>query len=248
MVLIKDEVIVEMALRAGDANYKDFEQSIYNQAYYRATRAVAKTYQLLQKTYSFILGDVVDNTQQQVTLDIPDFNSELLVRVNNLQLSKKGQHLESHDRFTYYLEWREGQLVFDYVLGSYTSALGNPRNLDITELMNVGITERTDEQIAEAVSFKSTGDRIDMVYNIIPDRYTDTKGEFIIPNRYEEELISEGINYIAKLGVAKFVEGEKQKKYEKIMVMYKPRSDKDKELLSSKEFIKIRPFTFPDRI
>lgn len=249
ITLNNNEIINEIALRCGDSDFKDFPISIYNQAYYRANRAVAKTYQLLQKVLVFTTKDMVTNTADDIILDIPDFNSEILVRVNDIPLKKKGQHLEYHDRYSYYMELRDGQWIFNYVLGDYTSVLGNPRNIDITELMNVGVTERTDEQIAEAQSLKGMEDEVVIVYNIIPDRYTEKEGEFIIPSRYEEEIIKEGINYIAKLGIAKFTDGgEKQKKYEKIMVMYTPRSDKDKELLTSGEFIKIRPYTFPDRI
>jgi len=245
----KEEVITEIALRCGDSNYKDFETSLYEQAYYRANREVAKTYQMLKKTISFTLSDRVDNVTDDIIFDIPDFNSEILVKVNNFPLKKTANHFEGTDRFVYYLEPLEGQWVFNYILGYFTTTLGNPQNIDITELMNVGITERTSEQIAQEAAYKGTEDQIVIMYNIIPNHETDLQGEFVIPGRYEEELINEGTTYIAKLGVAKFaIDTERQEKYKIVLRMYKTKSDKDKRLLTDKPFIKMKVWKFPDEV
>jgi len=245
----KEEIIDEIALRCGDSNYKDFESALYSQAYYRANREVAKTYQMLKKTISFILSDRVDNVTDDIIFDIPDFNSEILVKVNNFPLKKTANHFEGTDRFVYYLEPFEGQWTFNYILGNFTSNLGNPQNIDITELMSVGITERTDEQIQQEAAYKGTEDNIVIMYNVIPDHYTDLEGEFVIPARYEEELINEGTTYIAKIGVAKFASSEeKQDKYKTILRMYRTRSDKDKRLLTDKPFIKMKVWKYPDEV
>lgn len=245
----KEEVIAEIAQRCGDSNYKDFEASLYSQAYYRASREIAKSYQILKKTISFTLSDRVDNLIDDIIFDIPDFNSEILVKVNNLPLKKIANHFEGTDRFVYYWEPFEGQWTFNYILGNFTSNIGNPQNIDITELMSVGITERTDEQIQQEAAYKGTQDSVVVMYNIIPDHSTDTEGEFVIPARYEEELINEGTTYIAKLGAAKFASSEeKLNKYQMVLRMYKTKSDKDKRLLTDKPFIKMKVWKFPDEV
>lgn len=59
---------------------------------------------------------------------------------------------------------------------------------------------------------KKLTDEVSIVYTILPSETDDTKTEFIIPDKYQEELIEETIIYLSKIGMARF-QAEKKQKY-----------------------------------
>lgn len=59
---------------------------------------------------------------------------------------------------------------------------------------------------------KNLEDEITIVYTVLPTETDDYKTEFIIPDKYQEELIEETILYLSKIGMARF-QAEKKQKY-----------------------------------
>lgn len=176
-------VVLEVALLCNDLTFKDFPKNIYEQAYYRATRILAKKYETFSKVESFIWGDRVEDINTDCVLDLTDFLHEVQVTVNGNRLNSVNNEIEVTGQ--YYIKRIEEDLLFNY-----------------------------------AVLPKALTDEIVIIYNVIPDKLTYSDGEYFLPHIYEEELISETLSYICKLGISKF-DNEKSRKYEKLFMLNK---------------------------
>lgn len=244
-MLIKS-LISEVALRCGDPNFKEFDVNTYKRALYRANREIAKAYEIFKKILSFKLSDMVSNTNDDIRITIPDFKSEYLVKVNNYNLEKVGDEIQSQYRFAYYLELKDGELIFNYVLGGtlYTNTI-EVTGLDITEEMSKGFFER-EESTRDLNLGKSLQDEIVIGYTSIPDLESEL-GEYDIPERFQEEQIEKSIFLVAKLGIAKYTDPESQvgNKYRNLLSLYKSEktSDYDKLIAKDNPWVMIKPWS-----
>jgi hypothetical protein len=234
--------ISEIALRTNDTSFSDFNRSIYERALYRADREVAKKYEILQKVLSFQLSDMTNNLEDDMVLDVPDLKDVFLVTVNGNPLNKVSHAIYNHYSMCYYLEYRENQWLFNYALRLEVIGTEDLTNADITEFMSTGITER------DAVTpkpTKSLTDKIVIQYTAMPNTNTEI-GEFIIPDKYEEERIELALKYIAKLGITKFPpQSEKYQKYAGLFQLLKNNSEIDKYIIKDNAWVAIQPFRFP---
>jgi hypothetical protein len=241
------QLLGEVSLRCGDPEFKDFEKQIYQRAIYRSNREIAKFYGILQKTFSFTLQDQIEAIDGDIILDLPDMKAEFLVSVNGNELVKVANKLETQMRYCYYLEFREGTWYFNYTLGDNGLISGiDITGQDITETMSQSLFERIESSDVQQ-TIKAFSDQITICYTIIPDLESDI-GEYDIPSKFEEEQLERTINYMSKLGLAKFPNienSEKGQKYYRLYQMYKneKRSDIDANIAKDREFIKITPWS-----
>lgn len=241
-----NQLLSEISLRCGDPEFKDFEKQIYQRAVYRSNREIAKFYGILQKTYSFTLQDQITAIDDDIILDLPDMKAEFLVSVNGNELVKVANKLETQMRYCYYLEFREGTWYFNYTLGDNGLVSGiDITGQDITETMSQSLYERIESSDVQS-TIKAFSDQITICYTIIPDLDTEV-GDYDIPSKFEEEQVSRAVNYMAKLGTAKYPTDttEKGLKYLRLMQMYKSdkRSDIDANIAKDRPFIKITPWS-----
>lgn len=244
-MLIKS-LISEVALRCGDPNFKEFDVNTYKRALYRANREIAKNYEIFKKILSFKLNEMVSNIDDDIRITIPDFKSEYMVRVNNYTLEKVTDEIQPQYRFAYYLEFKDGELFFNYVLGG--TLLQNTievTGLDITTEMSQGFFEK-EEAVRDLNLGKGLQDEIVIGYVSIPDLESEL-GEYDIPERFQEEQIEKSIFLIAKLGIVKYTDPESQvgNKYRNLLSLYKSEktSDYDKAIAKDNAWIIIKPYS-----
>jgi len=236
------EILAEVAERCDDIGWKDFDKGKYLNAIYRANRLVARKYHLFRKIWNFTLSDITTDYTADIEIDLPDMKEEILVSVNDVNLRKKDyQILDNKDMYCYYLFRREdGTYLFNYANGQPLENLVLLSNADISASLNTGLADRQDESNGWG---KASDDDITILYECIPERdYDET--EFIIPPNYEEEQIEYAVLHMTKLGIAKFHE-VKGRKYAKLYNLYKKDSDFDKEVMESKEPLRIQLFQYP---
>lgn len=89
---------------------------------------------------------------------------------------------------------------------------------------------------------KKEDDRILIYYiaDVNKDDYDLEETTPIIPKRFEEEIIIKCCIEIAKLGIPKFGESEKGKKYQNIYNLYAKENNMKPDLLEKKEWIRIK--------
>jgi len=75
------DLISETALKCGDALFHDFPKNIYSQAVYRAERAIAKRYGILDRTYTFTNTVGANNGDGSYSADITPLNFDGAWRV-----------------------------------------------------------------------------------------------------------------------------------------------------------------------
>lgn len=244
-MLIKN-LISEVALRCGDAHFKEFDINTYKRVLYRANREIAKKYEIFKKLVSFKLREMVEDKENDIVLNINDFKEEYMVKVNGNTLSKVDNQIEPHYKFVYYMEFKEGRLYFNYTLGDpYYYNTTNITGLDITEVMSKGVLERVEDGDIQSL-MKDLDDEIVIGYVSMPDLETEI-GEYEIPTKFEEEQIEYSIFLIAKLGIAKFPSEDSEigKKYKNLLSLYKSEkiSDYDKFIAQDHEWIKVQPWS-----
>ena len=210
-----DKLIKEIALRANDVNFEDFDQYVYRKVLLTAKRKVAKRYNLVQRLYRFTSYLDKDTTSdpespgetEDIILPLTNFISEYEVVVHDVPYQKV-------DRLTidsvneYVLERNHNQILFNYFA-------------------------RTDK---EDIRIYYTAD--------INKEDSETEDyEAIIPSQYEEEIISLALTELSKLGVIKFVNTEREKKYSSLLQIYAINErDLDKELLKNDTWVAIKTY------
>lgn len=108
------EIISEIALRCDDVGFNDFPLNIYERAYERATRIIAKKYNLFQRIESFTLSEYAQNLEEDCILELDDFNEEISVIVNDTVMDKVTNRIELTGQ--YYLHRIDDELKFNYAL------------------------------------------------------------------------------------------------------------------------------------
>jgi len=236
------EILAEVCERCDDIGWKDFGKGKYLNAIYRANRLIARKYHIFQKIHNFTLSDVTSDYTKDISIDLPDMKEEILVSVNGVNMRKKdSQIIDDKDMYAYYLfRQTDGTYLFNYVNGQPLEKAILLSVADISASLNTGIADRS----ASANGWgKSSDDTITILYQCIPERdYDET--EYVIPSNYEEEQIEYAVLHIAKLGIAKYHE-VKGRKYAKLYNLYKKDSDYNKEVMESKEPLRIQLFQYP---
>lgn len=208
-----NELISEIALRLADVQYKDFEYNVYEQALLRADRMIAKKYQVITKMYSAVLEE-----QKEVILNLDNFKAEYLVAVDDKPLVKVTHRIEDLMEYCYYLEVLDDKLRFAYKLSN---------TIDLAD---------------ESTTSDSKHDVV-ILYTVIPDSEDYTDNNYVIDNKYDEERILHAMEYLAKIGVAKF-SGDKKAKYIDILKMVTRNDDYDKRVIKDNAWISVRPFHY----
>lgn len=240
-----DKLINEISLRCNDISFQDFEKSVYVRALKRADRLVAKKYEIIQRAFSFRLGDMTTDTSKDINMKLSGFKSEYMVVVNNTPLEKVSNVMFPHFKMCYYLENREGELFFNYQLGVKGLAETDSNN-DIDYKQNMDFFERS--AIESTEDTKTLDDEVVILYTVIPDIVSDEERQtaYVIPNIYEEEQIHHSLEYLSNLGITKFASNtEKSMKYQMILKSVQRRTDFDKRVQKNEEFIKIIPIQYP---
>lgn len=227
--LANKQLISEIALRCADTKYTDFDYNIYERALLRADREIAKKYQILNKVYQANI-----NSNEETTLSIDNFRAEYLVACGENQLRKVTHKIEPLMGFCYYLELVDGKLKFAYKLGDIYN--------DLEQRFN-NLNDSFSASCASAAVIDNTPHDIIILYTVIPnaDAYTDSN--YLIPEIYDEERIEKGINYIAKLGVAKFT-GDIKVKYAELFKMTNSNSDYDKNIVKDNAWVTLKTFDY----
>ena len=105
------EMINVLALRCSDPFFKEFPESTYELSLLRAKKAIALKYKVSSRKYELKYRNDLNNIKP-IKLEIPDFNAEYRVKINNVEyFIKSGDKLEDME---YSLERLENALYFDY--------------------------------------------------------------------------------------------------------------------------------------
>lgn len=208
-------IISEVALRVNDISYKDFDSSIYERCLLRASRKVAKRYQLIQRYYKFTSRISIpkgedeqayleEKVKEVIKLAIPSFVSEYLVVINDMQYIKRDNIRINENE--YYFKRDHNSINFNY-------------------------TPRTKEDIVE----------IHYTSDINEDDYDVQELEPIIPSQYNEELIALAIVEVSKMGIVKFPNSEKGNKYKEALSIYGiDERSLDRKLLTNENWAEIK--------
>ena len=217
------EAISEVALKCGDPFFKDFPRNIYSQAVYRAQRAIAKDYGIMERIWSYV-NDVGTSPIEIVPLN---YNGDWKLDVTIVD----GDPVQ-YDKVT--LEEVLGSDATTDVLyhvlfnaNKYYIYYSNPAVDDtITLYYTSSIAGEEDYE-----QFDSEGNAI-----AVP----------ALPNKYFEETLRRAVRYIAQLGVATF-EADKAAKYTRILQLYTQREDQvqERHLEKSRPWIEMTPFQYP---
>ena len=228
------EAVSEVALKCGDAFFRDFPKNIYSQAVFRAERAVAKRYGIMDRiwTYTNTAGsDEVDitplnfNGEWRVTVTRTDTDAVTgLVTTYDLEYIKVPyEKVENPDDLVDTPDYRYS---INYIGNRYVIRYSDPAALDVlTIYYTSGIAGEEDYEY-----FDENGDA-----NLIP----------VIPNKYYEEVMRRAILYICDLGIAKF-DQLKAQRYVRLMKRYTiPQEDllPERGLEKDRPFIQVKAFS-----
>lgn len=91
---------------------------------------------------------------------------------------------------------------------------------------------------------KSDNDNVLILYtaDIEIDDYDLDETVPMIPSKYKQEQIAKAAVSIAELGIVRFT-GEKLEQYNRVLMLYKPKSYKDTDNEENRAWISIEPFT-----
>lgn len=213
-------LISDIILKCNDTSFEDFQRSIYEKSLLKASRKIARRYQLIQRIYEFeskiyVPDDedeetyVDEKAKEDFTLGIPSFMAEYSVIINGRPYTKRDAAKENGYEYVLYRD--HNQIWFNY----------SPRTAN------------------DEVMIKYTS-------NIEDDDYDVEELEPIIPSQYNDELTEAASVEVAKLGIAKFPNSAKGKKYEAILQLYyKDERNLNRSLLKNDNFVEInvwKPF------
>jgi len=204
----------EIALRCNDINFKDFGKSTYERCFLRASRKVARRYELIQRIYEFdseipdysnLSSDKqTEKLNEEIIFNLSSFKAEYMVKVNNYEYTKV-KRIEVGG-YQYVLYRDENKILFNY----------SPR---------------------------SENDKIELRYtaDINIDDYDIEDLEPVIPSQFNEELISFACVEIAKLGIIKYANSGEGKKYENILKLYgTDERELNKDLIKNESWIEMQ--------
>lgn len=106
------EIISEIALRCDDVGFNDFPFNIYERAYERATRIIARKYNIFERVETFTLSEYTDSLTDDCILNLDNYDEDILVAVNDEVYDKVSHNAELTGQ--YYLQRIEEELRFNY--------------------------------------------------------------------------------------------------------------------------------------
>ena len=220
-----NEAIGEVALKCGDPWFKDFPRNIYSQAVYRAERAIAKLYGVMERSVTITNDDtgtspiVIEplnfNGAWRITVT-PDGGTETLYEEVSLEkvLDNANSSTASTNYF-YHILFNANQHELYYTFPElddeitiyYTSSIAGEEDYE----------ELDDEGNLQAIP--------------------------VLPNKYFEETVRQAVRYMAKLGLAQF-EGLKAQKYGRVLQVYTRKRDEveERHLERSRPWIEVTPW------
>ena len=210
--------ISEIALRCGDIDFKDFDSTIYERSLLKATRKLARKYELIQRIREFNVSISIPENEDEdsyveekvlvnVPLDLMSFKAEYKVLVNGYNHTKV--NVIHKNQYEYVLYRDQNQILFNY----------SPRTKD---------------------------DKVILYYtaDINIDDYDIEELQPVIPSSYEEELLDLGTVIHARLGVVKFKGSDKGNGYREAISMYsKNDSSLDRNLTKNQPWTVITPWS-----
>jgi len=104
-------ILSRVALKCGDEQFQDFNQSIYEEALKAANRVIAKKYGIPNKVINFKTSDMIEDVNDVIYLELDDFKAEYHVKVNEHRVYKQDIEKEYN---SYKLELLQDRYVFDY--------------------------------------------------------------------------------------------------------------------------------------
>jgi len=222
-----DEAIAEVALKCGDPFFKDFPQNIYTQAIYRAERAIAKEYGILDRVWSYT------NTAG---------TSPIIITRLNFQGAFRVVRTNSDDVIEVYQE-QQLDIILDN--SSSTTAATN-YYYNVMYNANTRYLYYTNPAVSDVIDVYYTSSIAGAEDYETNDADGNANALPVLPNAYFEEIVRRSILYIAKLGIVSH-EGEKAKKYQNVLMIYRRPDDEqhEKELMRSRPWIQIKPLQYP---
>lgn len=213
--------ISEIALRCDDVSFRDFDKGIYERCLLRATRVVARRYQIIQRITNFDIkisipeGETEDDWVDQekvkpVPLSLMSFTAEHRVIINGNDYLKVGKL--STTRVT--------DMTAD--IDEYGSASGAATvSTLLVEDYNY-ILYRDHNSILFNYSPRTKDDSVEIWYtaDINEEDYDLEELQPVIPSQYTEELLALSVTEVAKLGIPKFGKSDKGTKYVNLMKVY----------------------------
>jgi len=231
-------LISEIALRCNDTGFKDFQRNVYERAFLRASRAVAKRYKLIQRELNFKVEIPVKEGEDETTvleekclidviISVPSFTSEYKVVINNIEYTKvrdiKIQPVHENIK----------NAVYDYNYD--TEKIGNSYEYVLYRDQNKIYFNYSPRSLSDSIHLRYTSD-----INI--EDYDIEELEPVIPSQYEEELIKLTLTEIAKLGIVKFNESAEGGKYTNVLRLYSiDERVLENNLIKDTPWIKIKP-------
>lgn len=189
-----NKIVSEISLKCGDYDCKDFQREIYEDAYLTASRKVAKRYRLLHRFFT-----------SKFEIAIPENENE------SEYLSKEIKKPIVLGVPSFYSEYNvkiNGHL--------YIKA----QSLD--DFQYRYIAYKQDNNLMFNYYPRTKSDEITMMYVAdVNIEDFDEDIEPIIPSQYKEELMAFACVEMAKLGIVKFGESEKGKKYHNVFNLYR---------------------------
>jgi len=210
-----DSLIKELALRAGDINFNDFDKYVYRKCLLTGKRIVAKRYSLVQRLFQFdshcqLNDNELESPEQTKDIKLPLTNmiSEYKVLINNEEYRKVSE-LNYESAFEYVLTRNQNSILFNYWQRHET---------DNVKIYFTSDINKEDSDLEEY--------------------------EAIIPSQYNEEVIAFSLVELAKLGIVKYANSEKGKaKYQALFQLYnKDERSLDRNLIQNKEWVAIKPW------
>jgi len=188
-----DNLLKEIALRVDDINFDDFDQYVYRKALLVSQRKVAKRYKLVQRFFKFVSHFDVNVTDEEITN--PGDTEDILLPFTNFVSEYRVliNGIEYHK-----VSILKASSKYDYVL------------------------ERNQNQILFNYWFRQEDDEVRIYYTSDINKEDSEVEEYeaIIPSQYKEEVIDLALMQIAKLGMVKFANTGKERKYDRLRQLY----------------------------
>jgi hypothetical protein len=206
-------IIDEIALRCGDVGFKTFPKTIYQQSYYRAARTIAKKFNILEKIYITTCA----TSENAYQLDIPNFQNEIRVRINDVIYQK--------------INYDKDLVTIPDVTKSM-ELIVTETGLDSFDSVEQPTTGKYQLSYVDGELYldwypRASNDEIFIHYIGLPD-IDDTEDCFpYIPSSYEETLIEFTVKELVKLALARFVDKEEVERWTRIAQLYNTPTKKD---------------------
>jgi len=229
------DLISEAALKCGDALMRDLPKNLYSQAVYRAQRFIASQYGLLERVWTYT------NVDGDSELDIipQNFNGEWRV-----EITKPASDSSSSPTTTPYskVQYQEvdnelTDLNYNVMLPDYRYSITYIANRYVLKYSGAGANDVVTIYYISGIAGEEDFEPYDVNGdpNLIP----------VIPNRYYEETLRKSILWACDLGIARYGDTFKGKRFATVRKLHMRNDDllKPKGLEESRPWITVKLFT-----